>query len=64
MKFLTQLLQRLNVNKVLVLIILIMIIQNSAGFRLMSLNIQCERLNKKICIEELIPNPPPLEVIK
>lgn len=64
MKFLTQLLQRLNVNKVLALIILVMIIQNCAGFRLMSLKIQCERLNKKICIEELIPNPPPLEVIR
>jgi hypothetical protein len=64
MKFLTQLLQRLNINKVLVLIILIMIIQNSAGFRLVSLNIQCERLNKQICIEEILPGTPPLEVIK
>ena len=63
MKFLTQLLQRLNVYKVLALIILIMIIQNSAGFRFVSLYIQSERLSKQISTEEILPSATQLEVL-
>lgn len=62
-----QLIKRINFTKVLLVIAAGFILYGAASFELISLQIQSERLNKRICIQEMIPTeagPIPLEVIK
>lgn len=56
--------RRIDFRKVLVVMVLGFIFYGASSFELVSLQIQSERLNKKICIQEMIPNTPPLEVIR
>ena len=56
--------KRIDFRKVLVVMVLGFIFYGASSFELVSLQIQSERLNKKICIQEMIPNTPPLEVIR
>lgn len=61
------LIRKINFKKVLLFILLGFIFYGVSSFELISLQIQSERLNKTICIQEMIPtntNPVPLEVIK
>lgn len=57
-------LKRIDYKKVLLVAALGFICFNVASFDIISLQIQSERLNKKICIQEMIPSMPPLEVIR
>ena len=57
-------LKRIDFRKVLAVMVLGFIFYGASSFELISLQIQSERLNKKICIQEMIPNTPPLEVIQ
>jgi hypothetical protein len=59
-------LKRIDYKKVLLVAVLGFICFNVASFDIISLQIQSERLNKKICIQEMIPSQqiPPLEVIR
>lgn len=59
-----EILKRIDYKKVLVVLVLGFICFNIASFDIISLQIQSERLNKKICIQEMIPSQPPLEVIQ
>lgn len=62
-----QVIRRIDFTKVLLVIIVGFIFYGASSFELISLQIQSERLNKKICIQEMIPTnnaPIPLEVIK
>ena len=59
-----QIIKRIDFRKILVLAVLGIIFYNGASFEIISLQIQSERLNKKICIQEMIPSVPPLEVIQ
>ena len=59
-----QIIKRIDFRKILVLAVLGVIFYNGASFEIISLQIQSERLNKKICIQEMIPSVPPLEVIQ
>lgn len=56
--------KRIDFRKVLAVMVLGFIFYGASSFELVSLQIQSERLNKKICIQEMIPSTPPLEVIK
>ena len=56
--------KRIDYKKVLLVAVLGFICFNVASFDIVSLQIQSERLNKKICIQEMIPSVPPLEVIQ
>lgn len=56
--------KRIDLRKVLAVMVLGFICFNVASFDIVSLQIQSERLNKKICIQEMIPSTPPLEVIQ
>jgi hypothetical protein len=56
--------KRIDFRKVLLVAVLGFICFNVASFDIVSLQIQSERLNKKICIQEMIPSVPPLEVIQ
>ena len=56
--------KRIDFKKVLLVAVLGFICFNIASFDIISLQIQSERLNKKICIQEMIPSIPPLEVIR
>lgn len=56
--------KRIDFRKVLAVMVLGFICFNVASFDIVSLQIQSERLNKKICIQEMIPSQPPLEVIQ
>lgn len=58
-----EMIKKINFKKVLVVMVLGFIFYGASSFELVSLQIQSERLNKKICIQEMIPNEPPLEVI-
>ena len=57
-------LKRIDYKKILLVMVLGFICFNIASFDIISLQIQSERLNKKICIQEMIPSTPPLEVIQ
>lgn len=59
-----EILKRIDFKKILLVAVLGFIFFNVASFEVISLQIQSERLNKKICIQEMIPSTPPLEVIK
>ena len=61
-----EILKRIDYKKVLAVIVLGFICYSASSFELVSLQIQSERLNKKICIQEMIPSQtmPPLEVIQ
>lgn len=59
-----EILKRIDFRKVLAVMVLIFIFYGASSFELISLQIQSERLNKKICIQEMIPSTPPLEVIR
>ena len=58
-----EMIRKINFKKVLALLAFGFICFNIASFDIISLQIQSERLNKKICIQEMIPSQPPLEVI-
>ncbi len=60
-------LKRIDFKKVLTVMVLGVIVYGASSFELVSLQIQSERLNKRICIQEMIPTeagPVPLEVIR
>lgn len=59
-----EILKRIDYKKILLVMVLGFICFNIASFDIVSLQIQSERLNKKICIQEMIPSTPPLEVIQ
>ena len=59
-----EILKRIDFRKVLAVMVLGFIFYGASSFELVSLQIQSERLNKKICIQEMIPSMPPLEVIQ
>lgn len=59
-----EIIKRIDFRKVLAVMALGFIFYNVASFDIISLQIQSERLNKRICIQEMIPNEPPLEVIR
>ena len=59
-----EILKRIDFKKVLLVMALGFICFNIASFDIISLQIQSERLNKRICIQEMIPSMPPLEVIQ
>lgn len=59
-----QIIKRIDFKKILLLVVLGIILQGASSFEIISLQIQSERLNKKICIQEMIPSTPPLEVIR
>jgi hypothetical protein len=61
---LVQMIKRIDFRKVLAVMVLGFIVYNASSFEIISLQIQSERLNKKICIQEMIPSQPPLEVIR
>lgn len=61
---LVQMIKRIDFRKVLAVMVLGFIVYNASSFEIVSLQIQSERLNKKICIQEMIPSLPPLEVIR
>ncbi len=59
--------KRIDYKKILLAVVLGFIVYGASSFELISLQIQSERLNKRICIQEMIPTnngPIPLEVIK
>ena len=56
--------RRIDFKKVLAVMVLGFIFYGASSFEIVSLQIQSERLNKKICIQEMIPSVPPLEVIQ
>ena len=61
-----EILKRIDYKKILLVAVLSFICFNIASFDIISLQIQSERLNKKICIQEMIPtnSMPPLEEIR
>jgi hypothetical protein len=59
-----EIIKRIDFRKVLAVMVLGFIFYGVSSFELVSLQIQSERLNKKICIQEMIPSQPPLEVIQ
>jgi hypothetical protein len=61
---LVEMIKRIDFRKVLAVMVLGFIAYNASSFEIVSLQIQSERLNKKICIQEMIPSQPPLEVIR
>ena len=61
---LVQMIKRIDFKRVLLVAVLGFIFYNASSFEIVSLQIQSERLNKKICIQEMIPSMPPLEVIR
>jgi hypothetical protein len=59
-----EILKRIDYKKILLIVVLGFIFYGASSFEIVSLQIQSERLNKKICIQEMIPSVPPLEVIQ
>ena len=59
-----EILKKIDYKKVLLVAVLGFIVYGASSFEIISLQIQSERLNKKICIQEMIPSQPPLEVIQ
>ena len=62
-----EMIKRIDFRKVLTIMVLGVIVYGASSFELVSLQIQSERLNKRICIQEMIPTeagPVPLEVIR
>lgn len=60
-------LKRIDYKKILLVVLAGFILYGISSFEIISLQIQSERLNKRICIQEMIPTnngPIPLEVIK
>lgn len=57
-------LKRIDYKKILLVVLAGFILHGISSFEIISLQIQSERLNKKICIQEMIPSMPPLEVIQ
>ena len=64
MERIKHIIRKINFNRVLAVLVLVMIFSNVADFRLLNLEIQSQKLNKRICIQEMIPSQPPLEVIQ
>lgn len=59
--------KRIDYRKILLVVLAGFILHGISSFEIISLQIQSERLNKRICIQEMIPTsngPIPLEVIK
>ena len=59
--------KRIDYKKILLVVLAGFILHGISSFEIISLQIQSERLNKRICIQEMIPTnngPIPLEVIK
>ena len=59
-----EILKRIDYKKILLVVVLGFIFYGASSFEIVSLQIQSERLNKKIWIQEMIPSQPPLEVIQ
>lgn len=62
-----EMIRRIDFKKILTVMVLGVIFYGASSFELVSLQIQSERLNKRICIQEMIPTeagPVPLEVIR
>ena len=62
-----QVIKKINFTKVLLVLAAGFIFYGASSFELISLQIQSEKLNKRICIQEMIPTeagPVPLEVIR
>lgn len=59
-----EILKRIDYKKILLMVLAGFILHEISSFELISLQIQSERLNKKICIQEMITSMPPLEVIQ
>ena len=59
-----EIIKRIDFKKVLAVMVLGIILYGASSFEIVSLQIQSERLNKKICIQEMIPTTAPLEVIQ
>lgn len=63
MNFLS-IIKQIDFKKILLVVLAGFILHGISSFEIVSLQIQSERLNKKICIQEMMPDLPPLEVIK
>ena len=59
-----EIIKRIDFKKVLAVMVFGVILYGASSFEIVSLQIQSERLNKKICIQEMIPTTAPLEVIQ
>ena len=59
-----EIIKKIDFRKILLVAMLGFICYNLSSFEIISLQIQSERLNKKICIQEMITSQPPLEVIR
>lgn len=59
-----EIIKRIDFKKVLLVAVLTALFYSASSFEIVSLQIQSERLNKKICIQEILPSTPPLEVIQ
>ena len=61
-----QVIKRIDYKKILLVVLAGFILHGVSSFEIISLQIQSEKLNKKICIQEMIPTNVPvlLEVIK
>ena len=59
-----EIIKRIDFKKVLAVMVFGIILYGASSFEIVSLQIQSERLNKKICIQEMIPTTAPLEVIQ
>ena len=64
MQKLQQIINRIDFKKILLVAVFGVICYGASSFELISLQIQSEKLNKQICIQELTPSMPPLEVIR
>ena len=60
-----QLIKRINYKRVFAVLAIIFIFNQISSLKMLSLEIQSEKMHKKICIQEMIPESPvPLEVIR
>lgn len=64
MERITRVIKRIDFKKILLVAVLGFICYGASSFNIVSLQIQSERLNKQIYIQELTPTMPPLEVIR
>lgn len=67
MERIKHIIRKINFNRLLAVLVLVLVFTNCADFRLLNLEIQSQKLNKRICIQEMIPTnnaPIPLEVIR
>ena len=64
MQKLQQIINSIDFKKILLVAVIGFICYGASSFNIVSLQIQSERLNKQIYIQELTPTMPPLEVIR